>query len=157
MTRSRDTLGKPWSDPNDILEELGRLGANPRPDLYEPVADLLGHADPDVREEALRCVAVRWKDPRARTAALHVIRNDPEEAVRAIAAYALAATTVGPADKEVLGELLAHVRDSAESPHVRGAAYEALLIIHKRPAFPPLNRTFNPEVDIDWRWLGQLG
>src|SRR5690554_5837694 len=84
---------RPWLEADALVDALGRLGHELQPDLRDAVFALLGHSDPDVREEALRVLGVRWKDRSICDTTLTLMTTDPEDAVRATAAFALAATT----------------------------------------------------------------
>jgi HEAT repeat protein len=146
----------PWNDPDELLDALLKLPREPLPSLVGRIAQLLQHSDPDIREEALRVIAIRWKVKEGRTHALEMLSADPAPGVRGAAAYALAAladlSTVAEDTKRLLGSLL----DTTEQPNVRGAAYDALLIVQRKPNFPTKRRDFDPEADVDWPWINVL-
>jgi hypothetical protein len=60
MTEPQELLG--WNDPDDLLKALGQIGHGDKERLVAAVAPLALHEDPDVREEAIRVLLVRWKD-----------------------------------------------------------------------------------------------
>ncbi len=146
----------PWQDPDDILEALGRVANDDVEHLASALAGLLDHEDGDVREEAARALFVGGKNAEHRAQALELVRRDPEVAVRSTAAYGIAATS-NPATSDSDSALLASlVRDENENAEVRRSAYEALLILFRRPTFPAMNRAFNPAQDVDWKWLNSV-
>jgi HEAT repeat protein len=146
----------PWRETDEILQALGGVQKNEVEHLAEALALLLEHEDADVRDEAARALFVAGKNTEHRTHAVELLRHDPEVAVRCTAAYGVASTST-PATRQADVELLAGVvRDDNEHVEARRSAYEALLILFRRPTFPAMNRPFNPGQDVDWKWLAGL-
>jgi HEAT repeat protein len=156
MTHTTEADLLPWNDPDDLLQALYGVENKPRPELREAIARLLEHEDSDIRSEALRILVTRWKDRAFRPHAVKALRFDPQLEVRTAAAFALASTSaeVDRADDTRL--LLDVLIDDEEATDVRGAAYDALLIVHRRPQFPTKKRDFNPAQDVDWPWIETL-
>lgn len=146
----------PWKDPDDLLEVLHRMGKEPVRELRESIAGLLDHEDPDVREEALRVLVTRWKDRSFRGKAVGALQYDPDDAVRSAAAFAVASSSTDDDRDHDTRLLVEIVVDQKESLDVRGAAYDALLILHRNPRFPTKKRDFDPIQDIDWKWIDTL-
>lgn len=155
MTRIDPSHLAPYCNPDDLLSTLHEIDEFV-PELREPIANLLEHDDPDVRAEAVRILIRRWKDIHARPTACKLLEGDPDEEVREAAAYAIAATSNAESRETDTLALLSRVKDPAESPRVRAAAYDGLLIIYRRPNFPTKRRAFNPDTDIDWEWVNTL-
>lgn len=145
-----------WQDPDRLLEALYGLPREPQPELRPAVARLLEHGDPDIREEALRVLVTRWKDQTFREHAIEKLRSDPAPTVRSAAAYGLTGVSSAASRADDVGLLLERLGDPSEDLEVRGAAYDALLIIHRRPAFPSRKRAFDPERDVDWAWINEV-
>jgi HEAT repeat protein len=154
MPRPEDLL--PWNDPDELLQALYQLDRKPDPDLRESVAQLLRHDDDDVREEALRILLTRWKDQEFRGYAISALQQDPAASVRSAAAFAIASTSQSGTRAEDIKALVTILLDEDEDLDVRAAAYDALLILHRRPTFPTKKRTFNPAADVDWPWIATL-
>ena len=145
-----------WNDPDDLLRSLGALSSEDRESLRDAVAKLLAHSDPDVREEAFRALFVKWKERQLRELALRAMDADVAPEVRAVAAFAVAATSDDhsrPTDTRIL---IAKLEDPEELPLVKAAVYDGLLILHRRSTFPSKAGTFDPSVDIDWNWVFEL-
>lgn len=152
---------QPWRDPDELLDALHKLGEQTTGlavavDVSSAVAALLQHEDEDLRQEALRLILVQWRDHRLRSEALGVLRLDPSEAVRATAAFGIAAVSRLDTRREDVSAFLEVLLDESQPKHLRGAAYEALLIIHRKTDFPPLTREIKLMVDIDWDWIRKL-
>lgn len=56
----------PWHDADTLLQRLYQIPREPVPALREPLLRLAEHEDPDLREESLRILGTRWKDPGVR-------------------------------------------------------------------------------------------
>ena len=152
---------QPWEDPDDLLEALYKLGEQTRgqaggAELTKTVAALLDHEDEDIRQEALRLLLVQWKVQDVRDQAVELLRLDSSEAVRGTAAYGIAATSTSATHRDDVRTLLGILVDETQPVHVRGAAYKALLIIHRRAEFPPMTRNLDPDTDVDWQWIRTL-
>jgi HEAT repeat protein len=151
-----------WNDPDELLQALYRLGREPIPELREPLRQLLDHADPDIREEALRVLATRWKDESARLRALDMLRTDPSPMVRSAAAFAIGGTSTSETRSCDTRLLLSVLRDTSQPMDVRSAAYDALIIAHRKGAgeggwpFPNHRSEFDPVRSVDWEWLRSL-
>jgi HEAT repeat protein len=146
----------PWNDPDELLQLLGRLEKADRAVLHDAVKNLLEHEDEDVREEALRVAAIHWTLGDTREKSMEMLQFDDEPSVRRTAAYALAALakeSTRLADTELLLDVL---RNSSEHEDVRRAAYEALLLLHGRRDFPPINRDVSASVLMQDPWLQEL-
>jgi HEAT repeat protein len=139
----------PWRDPDDLLQALYRVG-EPDPELRDSIARLFEHNDPDIREEALRILLTRWKDRSFRSQAVNMLRLDAEVMVRSAAAFGMASVSTEASRAEDTRLLLEILLD------VRSAAYDALLILYRNPAFPTKRRDFDPAADVDWQWIGTL-
>lgn len=155
MTSDRHEL-HPWHDADDLLKALYRLGKEPVDELRDAVRALLDHHDPDIREEALRVLLTRWKSRDAREHAVAAVQGDPAPQVRCAAATAIAATALPETRAHDTELLLSIVLDESENTEVRGAAYEALLIMYRERGFPPGERAFVPSTDVDWVWIRSL-
>ncbi len=152
---------QPWVDPDDVLEALYELAEQTRgqavpSELISAVTTLLDHEDEDIRQEALRLLLVQWKDRSQRDRGIALLRLDPSEAVRGTAAFGLASLSTVETRHDDARTLLSVLLDEAQPVHVRGAAYDALLIIHRRKEFPPMTRDLDLTVDIDWEWIKRL-
>lgn len=82
--------------------------------------------------------------------------GDPAEGVRRAAAYALTATSSSATREADARELLRVFWNQEQPLIVRGAAYEALLLLYGRKDFPPGNREIDLSHDVDWEWLRAL-
>jgi HEAT repeat protein len=156
MTSIREADLNPWTDGDDLIRMLGQLGDQQRDELLDAVTRLLEHEDPDVREEALRLLLVRWKVRGLHHYGLQALTNDPTPEIRALAAYGVAATSSETSRMQDVTVLKSVVTNDDESHHVRGAAYDALLIIFRRPAFATKRRAFDAARDVDWTWVEAL-
>ena len=151
-----------WNDVDDLLSALYRVGPEPVPELRSALTSLCDHADPDVREEALRILATRWKDPEGRRIAIAALGADPAANVRSAAAIAVAVTSDPSTCADDTRVMLAVLRNTGIDPDVRGAAYDALVILHRRGAgsgiwpFPTKQRPFDGDRDVDWKWIREL-
>ena len=148
-----------WNDPDELLQALYRLGREPVPELREPLSELLDHRDPDIREEAIRVLATRWKDESARLRAFDMLRTDPAPMVRSAAAFAIGGTSTSASRDHDTRLLLSALRDESQPMDVRGAAYDARIIAHRKGAgeggwpFPSHRSEFDPIRSVDWEWL----
>jgi hypothetical protein len=147
---------RPERDPQELVAILGRLGKRPTAELKAAVQLLIQHGEPDVRSESLRVGLVQWKEREYRGAAMAALFRDPDADVRCTAAFGIAAVSSTESRREDQRVLLSIVFDGEEDDIVRLSAYDALLLIHKRPSFPPANRDPSLAVDLDWQWLNAL-
>ena len=143
-------------DPHLILEALYKVPKVQQPGLVGVISPLLDHTDPYIREEAIRILVTRWKLERYRDWAADMLVHDEAPDVRGAAAYALAAVATPTTSAEHTELLLDALQNTDEEPNVRGAAYDALLILHRNPAFPTKKRDFDPDLDVDWQWIESL-
>lgn len=137
----------------ELIRELGRLERSEALKHAEQIKRLLHHEDQDVREEAARALFVRAKYARAREVLLALLAEDPAVEVRCTAAYGVAATSTPALLAHDSRLLSAVVEDDSEDMEVRGSAYDALLILHRKARFPSKKQEFAPERDIDWSWF----
>lgn len=153
MTRPTAHQLSMWTDADDLVDALGRVREDQRDDLQVVVETLVEHADPDVREEALRVLCVLWKAPELHERALEALLHDPEPEVRAAASYAVAATSLPESRKGDVKAFLEVLYNERQPAFVRGTAYDGLLILYQRPKFPTMQREFRPKDDVDWDWV----
>ncbi len=145
-----------WNDPDELLRALGEIRDNQKAELLEAVSRLVDHTDEDIREEALRRLFVVWKNHVRREHAVEALATDESSGVRAVAAYALAATATDGTKERDVHTLANTLENEGEDVTVRAAAYDALLILHRKPEFPTKRRPFDPQTDIDWNWVRSL-
>ncbi len=143
--------------PSRIIQALGKLGPEHQAAYAPRVLALLEHPEPDVRSQAVDVAFVRWKQPGYRSLIVSMLLNDPHAVVRARAAIGLAATRVEENRKVDIALLLRVLENSHEDSEVRRAAYEALMICTGRLDFPDTGADFNPDRDVDWDWVRELG
>lgn len=155
MTRPAPNLSR-RQDPVDLIKALGKLTKEDRTETRAQVFELCRHYDEDVRDEALRVLAVQWKDWSAHGLSVNALRSDLSPQVSSTGAYGVAATSRPETRQEDLIALLEVLLDDARASEVRGAAYDAILILYRRPSFPTKARPFEPEKDVDWDWIRQL-
>src|SRR5688500_5783417 len=149
--RPEDELN-PTRDPVELLGVLVEL---PREELHSArtaLRKLLTHPDTDVRVHAFRRLLVHLGDVDAHADAVHAIGHDPEPKVRRTAAFAIASTSSENTRQEDVAALLHTLLDESERIRVRGAAYEALLLIFGRKDFPPVKQEIDLARDVDWQW-----
>ncbi len=156
MSRITEADLHSWNDPDELLQALGQLGKDQKSELREAVAALLEHDDADIREEAMRTLLVSWKDQQWRDRAVAAIHSDDVPEVRSTAAYAVAATSTDATRRGDTQLLLGVLEDEHAELPVRAAAYDALLILNRKPDFPTRTRDFNPREDVDWHWVRSL-
>lgn len=143
----------PWNDDLALLQALRAIRREQKEELEGSMLGLIDHENADVRDEAMTWLFVMWKDKAHRQRAFDAFASDPESFVRCTAAYGIAATaddTTRASDSNVLVRALA---DPSQDLDVRGSAYDALLILHRRPKFPSKTRDFDPQKDVDWGWV----
>lgn len=145
----------PGRDPADIIRALTHIRPAPGTVDARHILALLEHSAPDVRVAALGLLFVEWREGQHRGRATSMLREDPNDEVRAAAAYATVATSSEATRSSDVGLLLAAV-ESDPSPEVRRAAYEGLLLTFQRPDFPDALKAFDPSVDIDWEWIQEI-
>lgn len=149
-----------WSDPDELLSELRRLSRMPAPQdahsLSDAVSSLLEHADEEVRQEALRLLLITWKLSEFRQAALDALAFDADDDVRITAAFSVASVSRSSTSADDTRALLAVLDDVSNPVELVRAAYEGLLLVHRKIDFPPLNRSFDSKRDVNWEWIRQL-
>jgi hypothetical protein len=151
-----------WNDPDDLLNALYQVSREPVPELRDSVERLLEHDDPDIREEAIRILLTRWKDLSFRPQVINVLQSDPAPNVKSAAAFGVAATSTDENRAQDSQLLLSVLRDEGEHLDVRAAAYDALMILHRKGVgeggwpFTTKKSEFNPARDVDWSWIRSL-
>jgi hypothetical protein len=100
---------------------------------------------------------VHLKDREYHHYALDAFRYDSDTKVRPAATFAISATSSPATRGEDQRALLGTLHNPNEDATVRGAAYEALLILHNRREFPPANRDIDLVRDVNWQWVQSLG
>jgi HEAT repeat protein len=146
----------PWDDPLDLLNSLVSIMRNELGGVRDKLHTLVKHSDPDVRLHAIRRLFVHLKDTSHHEDVVTAFQSDSHAEARRAAAFGIAATsteTSRPADVKVLTQQLLNEN---EEKWVRGAAYEALLIMHGRTDFPPPSRDIDLIKDVDWNWVRDL-
>ncbi|MFN8647607.1 MAG: HEAT repeat domain-containing protein [Gemmatimonadales bacterium] len=146
----------PRRETNALLRSMSQLSDDHEREATPLMAALLHHGDPDVRQEALRKLTVHWKNPGYRQAARDAVANDPDEGVRATAAFGIASLSTKETAVDDTSLLLPVVRAEHLGPELRISAYEALLLLHGRRDLPPLDPVVDPRAAIDWDWIGSL-
>lgn len=146
----------PSNDPLELLAALVDIPKAQLGHLKSNLTALLKHPDADVRVHAFRRLFVHLRDPSSRAEAVDALRQDSDPKVRRVAAHAISATSSAETRREDSARLLASLLDEKEVTAVRGASYEALLLIHGRNCFPPANREIRFEEDVDWEWIHQI-
>lgn len=146
----------PLRDPDLLLRALYGVPRARQPALVDAIARLLDHHEAFVREEALRILVTRWKEAAYRGRAAGMLVSDPSAEVRGAAAFALGASADDATRREHTDLLVQVLRNAREEAAVRGAAYDALLILYRNPAFPTKRREFDPGLDVDWPWIRSL-
>jgi hypothetical protein len=144
-----------WNDPDHLLEAIVRLRREDLPGFRTELRSLLDHEDPDVREHALRRLAMHLKDVECHEKAVELLR-DPEPNLRRAAAHAVTSTSTSASRDADTRELLAMLNETDAPGEVRRAAYESLLLLHGRKDLPAGNRPLDLQRDVDWRWIQQL-
>lgn len=145
--------GKPGSA---LINAIWTAYREDRRDLHAAILRLIDYEDPVVREEAISLLYVRWSDKKSRVRLVTVLRDDDDFGVRTRAAFALACISDHATRAEDVSILSRLLRDRAEDPETRRAAYEGLLLIAGRHDFPEKTSHFDPERDVDWGWVAQL-
>lgn len=140
----------------DLLGVLVSLAPSELSGFRDQLRALLAHDDEDVRVHSARALFVTLKEANAHTAALDCLTHDPSAKVRRVAAFGVAATSTSQTRDIDTRVLVQTVLQSGESPRVRGAAYEALLILYHRTDFPPVKREIDLDRDVDWQWIREL-
>lgn len=157
MSGFGDSALSMWSDPDELLEALDAIGADDKYRLIDRVRLLVDHEDPDVREEVLRILFITWKSKEDRNVVLDRLQHDDHVDVKAAAALALAAVSDESSRRDDSRLLLDMLQSSDEDEIVKASAYDALLIIHRRAAFPTKLKPFRAARDVDWEWIRSLG
>lgn len=151
-----DRLLSPERDALDLLESLIALGPDDLAQARAALRRLTEHADADVRLQAHRRLLVHLKSREDHLIAVRSVVNDADPEVRRAAAFGVAATS-GSASAHLDRKLLASVvSDAREEDAVRGAAYEALVILDGRGNLQPLTRDVDLARDVDWHWVRSL-
>ncbi len=146
----------PERDTNSLLRAIAQTSDDDELEATPLIGALLSHPDPDVRQEVLRKLAVHWKNQNYRQDVCEALTSDPDEGVRATAAFGLATLTTSETMEADTRLLLPLVRSQQSGPDLRLAAYEALLLIRGRRDLPPLDPRVDPDDVIDWKWLNTV-
>lgn len=146
----------PWLESDALLQSLGKIEEGQLTELGTAVRQLLQHDDPDVVQEALRWTVLRWRMIDLHDDVLNLIRTTEDEELKTTALYALAHTSSATTRLDDTRTLLTVVRASEVDPEVRRAAYEAILLMYGRTDIPPVNRSFNVDLQADWAWLSSI-
>jgi hypothetical protein len=99
---------------------------------------------------------VHLKDKESRGVLLGLFLRDPISEVRRVAAFGIASISLESTRKEDVRALLERFLDEWEAIAVRGAAYEAMVLIYHRRDFPPVMREIDVHRDVDWPWIDSL-
>jgi HEAT repeat protein len=151
-----DRLLSPERDALDLLESVIALGPHDLAQARSALRRLTEHGDADVRLQAHRRLLVHLKSMEDHVIAVRSVVSDSDSEVRRAAAFGVAATS-GSASAHLDRHLLASVvSDATEEDAVRGAAYEALVILDGRGERQPLTRDVDLARDVDWDWVRSL-
>jgi hypothetical protein len=148
---------EPWRDPLDLIDALVEIPKEELHSLRASIYTLIRHHDRDVRVHACRRLFVHLEAKEHHADAVDLLRYDSEPKVRRVAAFAVAATSSAGSRSEDVGLLTRVLLNASEALMVRGAAYEALLLLHSRRDFPPIDRDIDLARDVDWEWVKTLG
>ena len=146
----------PTSDPVDLIGALVDLPRDQIAGVRDQLAVLADHPDVDVRLHAIRRLFVHHSDVPYRRIVVKHFECDPHPKVRRAAAYGVMATSTPETRRQDTQTLLNRLRDVLEETYVRGAAYEALLLLLGKTDFPPANRDIDLNRDVDWNWINSL-
>lgn len=156
MTPTEGHELQPWVDPDDLLRSIVAIGREEVATVAEELVALTLHDDPDVREEAIRKLYTHGKSRLGREHLADVFQHDDSTEVRETAALAIAATT-SDGSREADARLLTRtLLDEGAPAELRGACYEALLILYGRGDFPSVRREVDLKKDVDWGWIRGL-
>jgi HEAT repeat protein len=144
---------QPWLDPDDLLRSIVAIDRKEVAAVAEELGALALRDDPDVREEAIRKLYTQGKSQQGRERLADAFRNDKNPAVREVAALAIAATTSDESRDDDARLLLRTLLDEDGPTELRGASYEALLILYRRGDFPSVRNEVDLHKDVDWRWV----
>lgn len=147
---------QPWLDPDDLLRSIVAIGRDEVATVAEQLGALTVHDDPDVREEAIRKLYTQGKSRLGRERLADVFQHDESTAVRETAALAIAATVSDESREEDSQLLIRTLLDEGAPTELRGACYEALLILYRRGDFPSVRREVDLKKDVDWHWIRSL-
>lgn len=146
----------PDRDPLDLLEALVALDRERLEAASASLILLTGHADSDVRLQAHRRLLVHLKSVAHHPLAVSALKSDADSEVRRVAAFGVATTSSTSTFDDDARLLAQVVRDERETAMVRGAAYEALLLLVTPPRLQPISRDVDLEQDVDWEWVNSL-
>jgi HEAT repeat protein len=151
-----DELLSPEREVLDLLEAVVSLRRDELGSASSALERLTRNPDSDVRLQAHRRLLVHLKSTAHHDIACHSLVADSESEVRRVAAFGVAATA-SRVTRETAERLLARVvANQDEETEVRGAAYEALVLMAFRPGLPPLTRDVDLQRDVDWTWVMAL-
>ena len=156
MSKHKHAQLNPWNDADNLLAALAQVGRDDIADLTTELIALLAHEDADIREEAMRALFVRGISVAFRSRAIASLGTDPTPEVRAVSAYALAATSSTLTLDEDTARLVGVLERADEDAHVRATAYDCLLLIDRRPQVSFGPGEFDAARDADWGWTRQV-
>jgi len=145
----------PWRVPADLIDAIWTARRADRRDLQPEIVGLLRHEDPNVREEAISLLFVKWADTSQRELLVNLVHSDPDFGVRARAAGAFAVVSNESTRQRDCEVLRAIVLDRGDDPTVRKASYEAIHHI-LRGAPLSLDDDIDLDEDVDLDWLKQI-
>jgi hypothetical protein len=145
--------------PVDRAAALSRLVSDRRTEFEPDIVKCLAHDHPILRGKALIALVGHWCMARHVPQADRLLVEDPDEAVRGNAAYALSMYAwlggVPEQERSRILRTLARVAQTEEDPGVQQSAYEGVLRILDRPFAEYMReaRVFDPRRDVNWELL----
>lgn len=145
--------------PVDRAAALSRLVSDRRTEFEPDIVRFLAHEHPILRADAIFALVGRWCLARYVPHAERLLVEDPDEAVRGYAAYALSMYAwlggVSEQERSRILRTLARVVQTDADPGVQQAAYEGVLRILDRPASEYFHevRDFDARGDVNWELL----
>jgi HEAT repeat protein len=146
--------------PVDRASALSRLVSDRRTEFEPDIVRCLAHEHPVLRGDALMALVGRWRMERHVSHADRMLVEDPDEAVRGNAAWALSmyaarADRISEQERTRILRTLARVVLSDEDPGVQQSAYDGVLRILDRPFAEYMReaRFFDPQRDVNWELL----
>lgn len=140
----------PWQAPSALINAIWSARRSEGRHLIPELVILLDHSDPNVREEALSLLFVKWEARQYRKRLAHMVLNDEDANVRARAAGALALMSNSTTRRDDIATLRDVVLDGHEEEHVRKASYEGLLELTGRHGMLDDDVDLDEDIDLDW-------
>ena len=159
----RVTLG--LADAQEKIEASWLAGESRETKYIEPLVKLLNDDEEQVRYFALQALVLDLQqiDKRAADLCWRLLNEDPDIDVRSMAATCLGKILFNSWSLENFHKLVDQLKGPGQTPHVKGAIYDALFKVAGRPPseWPrgQLGRREFEESDIDWAkviWLEDL-